>query len=693
MACRFRKAMATSPARPSELISSGATGSGWLRTLRASPSTASSAHYRPDIDGLRAIAILLVVIFHAFPGAVPGGFVGVDVFFVISGFLITGIILDAHRRGQFTFREFYFRRARRIFPALIIVLLATYAVAWRLLLPDEFVSVGRNLLGGVLFSSNLVLLNEAGYFDFDANLKPLLHLWSLGVEEQFYIFWPLTMWLAARARHRSTIALIAWSVLLASYALNVAVSPSAPAPAFYLPITRIWEILSGAMLALRPTAHDSFVILRVRRFFVARFIDAARRAFGVEPRAVLGFCLIVWAALAFNRHVNFPGWRASLPVLGAVLLISAEGSWISAQLGRRVPVYIGLISYPLYLWHWPALAFLHLMQFQVGKPPAWELVGAIALSVALASVTYHVVEKPIRSERPNIARVAALSAIMASLGVLGMVTIAENGFVSRLPPAVRGAVSITVDLKTEWREHRCFLEPGDNPSQFDDSCIDEGSGPLVFLWGDSAAAALYPGLRQFGQSAGFRVAEFAQSACPPVLDIDMPDRPFCRSGNQAVLAAIAHDDPQVVVLPAMWGDYNAVSVAQVERSIAELQRLGSPRIVLIGPPPLWDRGLPRAMLEYYMQWRTMMPQYSRFRLLNNDHIENSLRAIAMKSNIKYFSIYDAMCNPEGCLTRLDDDAKDITTFDVDHLTPAASAFVVRKLLPSLLPAAADVKRP
>jgi peptidoglycan/LPS O-acetylase OafA/YrhL len=207
----------------------------------ASSSTSQTLRYRPDIDGLRGVAVLLVVIFHAVPGNAPGGFVGVDVFFVISGFLITGIILNDQQRQRFSFANFYARRIRRIFPALIVVLLATYAVGWYLLMPDEFASLGRNVLGGAAFVSNFVLWSAVGYFDFEAGSKPLLHLWSLGVEEQFYIFWPLTLWLAARAGRRSAGPFIAWGLLLASFALDLAVSAASPPAAFYLPVTRIWR--------------------------------------------------------------------------------------------------------------------------------------------------------------------------------------------------------------------------------------------------------------------------------------------------------------------------------------------------------------------------------------------------------------------------------------------------------------------
>lgn len=245
--------------------------------------TPHAAGYRPDIDGLRAVAVLAVIAFHAYPGLLPGGFIGVDVFFVISGFLITGVILGDLERGTFTFADFYARRIRRIFPALLVVLVAAWIAGWFLLLADEYKSLGRNIAAGALFLSNVSLWTEAGYFDAAAELKPLLHLWSLGIEEQFYIAWPLVMVIAWRLR--GSLVTVAGVIGLVSFVLCVLSADGDPTTAFYLPHTRVWELLVGATLAVAHSPTETVA----RRFHGAHSIvglqrSQSRRPYSVPPR-------------------------------------------------------------------------------------------------------------------------------------------------------------------------------------------------------------------------------------------------------------------------------------------------------------------------------------------------------------------------------------------------------------------------
>src|SRR4051812_22457710 len=252
--------------------------------------------YRADVDGLRAVAVLAVLAFHAFPAAVPGGFVGVDVFFVISGFLISGIILAGLEKGTFTFADFYRRRVRRIFPALVLVLAASLGIGWCVLLPDEFSQLGKHIAAGAGFVSNLALWRESGYFDSSAALKPLLHLWSLGVEEQYYLAWPLLLFLA-RGRAKATLWMIA-AIGLGSFALNLAFVGSRPSAVFYLPPTRFWELMAGSALAFaslqRPAALPGGQRLK-------------------DCGAWLGTGLIGASLWMLHESQPFPGWRALLP--------------------------------------------------------------------------------------------------------------------------------------------------------------------------------------------------------------------------------------------------------------------------------------------------------------------------------------------------------------------------------------------
>jgi peptidoglycan/LPS O-acetylase OafA/YrhL len=360
--------------------------------------------YRPDIDGLRALAIIVVVGFHAFPSIVPGGFVGVDVFFVISGYLISGIVLEKLSRGTFSYHEFYYRRIKRIFPALIVVLIGSYLMGLFSLLVEELKYLGSHIVSGALFISNFKSWYEAGYFDSAADTKPLLHLWSLAVEEQFYIAWPFLLWLFHRRNFNFW--LLIGLVAVPSFLFNIVeVHYDHLAAAFYSPMSRFWELMLGAMIA-----------------------GAGRSKLAISPmlrecQSIVGLLAICLAVAIINSDGSFPGWWALLPTVGTALTIAAGPyAWLNrAVLSNRALVGIGLISYPLYLWHWPLLSFARIVQGET--PPLVDRVTAVAMSVALAWATYQLVEKPIRFRTHNAFRTcAALSALLLAVGLFGLVT-------------------------------------------------------------------------------------------------------------------------------------------------------------------------------------------------------------------------------------------------------------------------------
>ena len=360
--------------------------------------------YRPDIDGLRAIAVGSVVAFHTFPNFFKGGFVGVDIFFVISGYLISGIIVDAVERNRFSYLDFYIRRIRRIFPALVVVIAATLFVGWYVLLPDEFERLGKHLAAGAGFATNLVLWGEAGYFDVSSDTKPLLHLWSLAIEEQFYILWPLILGPVWRRKRGLLVATA--SIAAISFAYNVISVVHHPVAAFYSPLARFWELMLGGILAY---------LVRQKGEWLAHF---------PTQRAAGGLLLIGVSVFALNREFAFPGYWALLPTVGAFLVISAGfTNWISKYLlGNRLMVGVGLISYPLYLWHWPILVFAKIVKGGLLTPI--DRIGAIAASVALAFLTYRFVEYPIRHSAalriPQGFIAQGLAAAMAAAGALGL---------------------------------------------------------------------------------------------------------------------------------------------------------------------------------------------------------------------------------------------------------------------------------
>jgi len=368
----------------------------------------SPLSYRPDIDGLRAISVSSVVIFHAFPNWMPGGFTGVDVFFVISGFLISRIILEGLNKGTFSFAEFYGRRIRRIFPALILVLVASYVFGWFTLLALEYAQLGKHIAAGAGFVANLALWSETDYFDNSADTKPLLHLWSLGIEEQFYLIWPLFLWFAWKCK--SMLPVVIGTVALISFGLNIITSKTDLVAAFYSPQTRFWELLLGSL--------------------VAWFSLSGRRVKGeISTRilSLLGLALIVIGFWVVDRDQSFPGWWALLPVMGAVLiLLAGPDAWVNQKILSLKPlVWVGLISYPLYLWHWPLLSFFRILWSQSTSP--FPIVGLVALSIALSWITYRYVESNVRGGGHAKVKISILVIVMTVVGVIGYETHRRDG--------------------------------------------------------------------------------------------------------------------------------------------------------------------------------------------------------------------------------------------------------------------------
>jgi peptidoglycan/LPS O-acetylase OafA/YrhL len=488
-----------------------------------SAATPASLHpdYRPDIDGLRAVAVLSVVLFHAYPDAIPGGFIGVDIFFVISGYLISTIIFNNLNHNRFSIVDFYKRRVRRIFPALSLVLLATLGLGRLVLYDDEFQNLGAHLGAGTGFVSNLLLWRESGYFDEAAEFKPLLHLWSLGIEEQFYVIWPLVAWVAAR--RKGSLPWVALAIWLASMALNLYLTPRHGASAFYLPITRFWELLSGGLLA--------WVDLDAAR----RLRSPLRRHAAVA--GALGLVILV-AALAFtNRDRAFPGWWAIPPVLSAVMLIGSGPHTAIAHrlLASRPMVAIGLISYPLYLWHWPLLSYAAIAHGEA--PPVWVRTVAVVLALLLAKTTYEWVEKPLREGPLRTHAVPVLSTFMLLIGLFGVGT-ALHG---RSPAQA-------------WRELM-----GPRPANADNTPVASRRSPdaTVMLLGDSHAGHLDTGLRGI---LGKDLADYTSAGCLPFYDVDRYDRRFtpgtCADKMRAALdLLVASPQLNTVILSTMGPVY------------------------------------------------------------------------------------------------------------------------------------------
>ena len=607
--------------------------------------------------------MLSVLAFHAFPTSLRGGFVGVDIFFVISGYLISGIILHAASEGRFSFVDFYGRRIRRIFPALIVVLAFCVAWGWARLLPHDYAELGENTAGGAGFISNFVLLAQSGYFAAAADANPLLHLWSLGIEEQYYICWPLILWIGCRRGWNMFLVTVALAA--ASFALNVAQVRMHAAATFYLPQTRIWELLVGAALAA----------------FDRREPGRKPPPLSANTRSAMGFICIGAGLFTITETSRFPGWWALLPTLGTSLVISAgHGAWLNRRVLSNGPlVWVGLISYPLYLWHWPMLSLASLHD---GHFPARDLRIVIVLgSLALAWLTYQLVEKPIRFRGRGGRKAVALLACMAIVGTLGYVVYSKDGFPERYPRLVQqiDALAHNNGHLVAWREGACFLELDQDPAAFSacDAAQLPSLKPIIFLWGDSLAAQLYPGYEKiYGEK--YSVVQRTAASCAPIFDDRYNDGlAHCNAVNAAVMKLIEREKPQYVVLSGRWSVHDWQKLGT---TVAKLREAGVKHIDLIGPVPRWSGTLPRQLILYITASHLQsVPERMTFGLEPGfDDIEAPLRRFAEANNVNYVSLVSILCDQRGCLASTGGTADSITSFDYDHLSPAGSVFAVAR---------------
>lgn len=636
----------------------------------------SSLQHRPDIDGLRAVAVLAVVAYHV-TKRIPGGYVGVDIFFVISGFLISSIILDGLERNTFSPADFYARRIRRIFPALLLVLLCSWLLGWFVLSPQSYALLGRHMVAGAGFFSNLLLWSESGYFDPAATLKPLLHLWSLGIEEQFYLVWPLLLIVAARWKWRVHLTIL---VLLGiSFVFNIAGVQASPVATFYLPPSRFWELLMGALLAYMHLQYSA-ALERGLSCPVCQFGETR-----IPFRSLvswLGLALIVGAILGLNDASRFPGWWALLPTLGSMMLISAGShAWFNRTvLSHRWLVTIGLLSYPLYLWHWPLLTLGRMTLLGMDYPRLTAL-GMVVLSLLLSALTYRYIEKPLRYgvKWKLHSVVKCLLGAMIFVGAMGAVTSFQKGWSSRYPLAIRPFLDYQFDYQESFRNHRCLLAGSERDFASECTAVDAGM-PMVMIWGDSHGAMLYRALDEAARKEGVSVAQLTSSSCPPILNFDKGDRPLCRPINEDIFKKIVQLKPHTLVLAHDWPQ--SLSEHALEKLPATIQKLrmaGVQRIVLMGPVPHWGRALPTVIVQHVHSKNLDAPPE---RILSElqptlEMFDAQLSGVAKELSLEYISPMRDFCNAEGCMISLGQPSEP-TAFDDAHLTGIAARYVVQK---------------
>jgi SGNH domain (fused to AT3 domains)/Acyltransferase family len=532
---------------------------------------------------------------------------------------------------------------------------------------NEMEALGANIKGAAAFIENFVLHEQiVGYFDPGSERLPLLHLWSLGIEEQYYIVWPAALWLISRWRART--ATIVAALALGSFVICVLTPQPDSAWSFYSPTTRGWEFLAGALLALW-SRRDSAVV-------GPRFDTAL--AFAALASIACGF----WA---ISGRSPWPGVLTLVPVLATMALITTAETPIHRCLSAQPMVFIGLISYPLYLWHFPLIAFAKLSAG--GVVPALPMCGLILLSSLLAWLTYRLVERPIRFGKSAISlRVIPLAAATVGTWLIGAVAVNTRGLPVRFPQSIRALMLSGSETSMYWRRSTCLLllQPA---SEFAPECAGLGGRPLLLIWGDSYGAALYPGLLHFAAERGYDVAQYTASACPPLIGYMLAERPFCKSINDDVVARIGKLHPDVVILDATWGHAEPTLREDLPRTISKLRAANIARVVLMGPPPSWQgEGLSRNVLDYYRQTGSVLPARTFYR--SNDEWTRGrdalLAELSRELGIHYISVRNIFCNGGGCLTRIGPNGQELTEFDPGHLTVPGSIFLVDHTMDEIL---------
>lgn len=637
------------------------------------PVTKSGMKYRADIDGLRAVAVLSVVAFHVGLSRFKGGFVGVDVFFVISGYLISSIILAEISASRFTIVGFYERRIRRIFPALFAMLAVTSVMATIYLLPGELVDYAKSLFAATSSSSNIFFWRHSGYFDAPTS-KPLLHTWSLAVEEQFYLSFPLFLLLARRlfpTRLRAAVILL----FITSFIASCVVVQRNPTTAFYMPYTRAWELLLGTALSLK-------------------IFPALKSALLRNLAALCGIGMILWSVLAYSEETLFPGLSALLPCGGSALIIwagEAGESFVGSVLSWQPVVFIGLISYSLYLWHWPIIVLQRMgilvnmgrlnLQGDLARlsQHQFDTLVEIVLSFGIAVLSWRFVERPFRhgalrlSGKPLFA-LAGISAVMLLGGSIWIVR--AQGFARRFSDHALQVVSVP-DTQQEigsMRTGTCFITTDYHFEKYDTAtCLHEERGKRNYLLlGDSHSAMLWLALTKELKNSNIMQASTAD--CVPSLTPSGTSD--CKKMMQYIFAQYLPTHPvQGVLLVGRWEQKD---LGPLTKLISWTKQHRVP-VVVFGPVPEYDAPLPR-LLAYSIAWnKPGLP--SQHRISGQEGLDEEMQQLAARTwHVPYISLYNQICGTDGCLEYADAAHRFPMMGDDNHLSEPGALFVVQRLV-------------
>jgi len=634
--------------------------------------------YLPYIDGLRALAIIFILLFHFYPEAFSAGFIGVDIFFVISGYLITSIISTELKIGSISLSLFYAKRIRRILPALVLMLTTVWVIGRTFFLADQFIYLGKQILGSALFSSNFIFWLEGGYFDVSVVEKPLLHLWSLAVEEQFYIVWPLLFTFLYRKglKVKGTFVIVILSAGL--YAIAQFIHPET---AFYLLPFRAWEIGMGCLISV--LSDSGFISLTSQKIHFEKSAIAA-----------LGLALLLMAMLL--SFLPIPIATAMAVVGTSLIILGGVYTDLAKIFSSRALIFVGLISYPLYLWHWPILSFRAVLRTG-GILTGWQGDFLCFLLLAILSIsTYYFIEVPIKNRiklSPIHVRKLLFGgmSILILLGILGYLTF--NGLLlTQKQQFIKGFAAYRHYQIVPFRGGGCF---GDSPDKFSEDCLAKGSQKTLLIWGDSFSMTLYPHLEKITKKLKIGLSTFSSSRCPPLLDHVQEDRPNCKANNDYIFSIVEKAKPTAVMLMCNWVEYDRVEILKyLVSTIEKIKSTGVEHVFLGGQVPYWRAPLFQLMERHLLEKGWPLPERTSDGILENIFsVEPFLQHIVKSSKTPIVGLLGEVCHEGKCLTYLKDKDKSIgasdtvlTTFDYGHPTPPAAAIyakAVKKIIQTM----------
>jgi peptidoglycan/LPS O-acetylase OafA/YrhL len=641
---------------------------GSVRVTGAPAREAGGKAFRPDIEGLRAVAVIAVVLYHLkFPFA-PGGFVGVDVFFTISGFLMAEIVAAEVQSGTFAIWRFYRRRILRIWPAMCFLMLATVIAGMILLLPIHLVELGDTVLASLVLASNVLLWLQTNYFAPAAEANPLLHLWSLAVEQQFYLFVPLLVPIAAAGR-RGHLRLLVVAFLIASLVLCIVMTPRMPVASFYLLPTRIWEFLLGSRVALYGG-------------------ELVGRAWANELASGAGIAMIVAAAALLNTGVRFPGFWALLPCAGAALVIGANANGLTLAgrvLALPPSVVIGRLSYSIYLWHWPILTYCRLEGISI-EPMAVKI-SIIAATLLCSYLSWRFVEAPFRGSGvvPVRLRLSGLATAMSLLAATAAVAIETDGLPIRLDRRTRDLLAYQSypPRAALYREGQCFLRMEQPAADFNESNCDAGNsgGPRLLLWGDSHAAHYAYGLRDAAARVGIEFVQATYAGCAPI-PFRATKFPGCADFANTIWTLALTQKFDAIVISANWTGYPGI-LPELSTVVRDLTRMGR-FVVVVGPSVEFRNSLPVLLAERGASAASDAREQPGWLTDAAADLDRRMReSFSGAANVFYLSPLAEVCPGGTCPVVLGDGVP--LTWDASHLTAEGSILVSSLLLEKLLP--------